>query len=296
MVLTQTRETVLNSLYPLSQLRFSGSTFLGNFATVKKSLFHIKKMDCPSEENLIRMKLDGHETIVKLDFKIEDRELTVYHDESDLDILGSLDSLALETELVKTEETDEKVESDAKLQSKLLWQVLIINFIFFVLEMTFGLVSNSMGLVADSLDMLSDSFVYALSLFAVGAVVAKKKRIAKFSGYVQILLALIGIIEVFRRYFFEDDMPDYLTMIIVSVFALIANWLCLFLLQKSKSEEAHMKASMIFTSNDIIINAGVILAGILVSVLSDRLPDLIIGSIVFVIVLRGAFRILKLAK
>ena len=57
-----------------------------------------------------------------------------------------------------------------------------------------------------------------------------------------------------------------------------------------------MKASMIFTSNDIIINAGVIIAGILVSPLSDRLPDLIIGSVVFVIVLRGAFRILKLAK
>ena len=263
---------------------------------MKKSLFHIKKMDCPSEENLIRMKLDVHETIVKLDFRIEDRELTVYHEESDQNIFSSLDSLALDTELVKTEETDEKVESDAKIQSKLLWQVLAINFAFFVLEMTFGLVSKSMGLVADSLDMLSDSFVYGLSLFAVGAVVARKNRIAKLSGYVQILLALIGIMEVFRRYFYEDDMPEYFTMIIVSAFALMANWLCLFLLQKSKSEEAHMKASMIFTSNDIIINAGVILAGILVSVLSDRLPDLIIGSMVFVIVLRGAFRILKLAK
>lgn len=242
------------------------------------------------------MKLEGHETIVKLDFRIEDRRLTVYHEENDQSILSSLESLALGTELVTTEETEEKIESDAKLQSKLLWQVLIINFVFFILEMTFGLVSNSMGLVADSLDMLSDSLVYGLSLFAVGAVVAKKKRIAKFSGYVQILLALIGITEVFRRYFIEDDMPDYLTMIIVSVFALIANWLCLYLLQKSKSEDAHMKASMIFTSNDIIINTGVIIAGILVSVLSDRLPDLIVGSIVFIVVLRGAFRILKLAK
>jgi Co/Zn/Cd efflux system component len=35
-------------------------------------------------------------------------------------------------------------------------------------------------------------------------------------------------------------------------------------LQKSKSQEdAHMKASMIFTSNDVIINLGVIAAGIL---------------------------------
>ena len=253
-------------------------------------------MDCPSEENLIRMKLEVHETIMKLDFKIENRELTIYHKESDQDLLKSLDSLSLDTKLILTEETDEQVESDAKLQSKLLIQVLIINFVFFILEMTFGLVSHSMGLVADSLDMLSDSFVYGLSLFAVGAVVTRKKKITKFSGYIQILLALIGIVEVFRRYFFEDSMPDYLTMIIVSIFALIANWLCLYLLQKSKSEEAHMKASMIFTSNDIIINAGVIVAGILVSILSIRLPDLIIGSIVFFIVIRGAFRILRLAK
>lgn len=263
---------------------------------MKKSLFQVKKMDCPSEENLIRMKLEGFETIVKLDFSIEDRELTVYHNEDDQEILKTLDSLSLDTKLLKTENTEENVESNAKVQAKLLWQVLIINFVFFVLEMTFGLISHSMGLVADSLDMLSDSFVYGLSLFAVGTTVVRKKRIAKLSGYIQILLAIIGISEVIRRYFYEDTMPNYLTMIIVSVFALIANWLCLYLLQKSKSEEAHMKASMIFTSNDIIINAGVIAAGILVSIFSDKLPDLIIGSIVFIVVLRGAIRILKLSR
>ena len=85
-------------------------------------------------------------------------------------------------------------------------------------------------------------------------------------------------------------------MIIVSVLALIANGYCLYLLQKSKSEDAHMKASMIFTSNDVIINSGVILAGILVNVLNSNKPDLIIGTIVFVIVLRGAFSILRLSK
>lgn len=263
---------------------------------MKKSLFHIKKMDCPSEENLIRMKLDDYKAVVKLDFDIENRQLIVYHDEDDQQVFKSLDSLMLDTVLIKTEKAEEIVQSDAKVQSKLLWQVLIINFLFFILEMTFGLVSNSMGLVADSLDMLSDSVVYGLSLLAVGTTVVRKKKIAKFSGYAQILLAIIGISEVFRRYFFEGHMPDYILMIIVSAFALVANWICLYLLQKSKSEEAHMKASMIFTSNDIIINTGVIVAGILVSLLEDRLPDLIIGLIVFVVVIRGAFRILRLAK
>ena len=68
-------------------------------------------------------------------------------------------------------------------------------------------------------------------------------------------------------------------------------------LQKSKSkEEAHMQASMIFTSNDVIINLGVIVAGILVNWLHSSTPDLIIGSIVFALVIQGAFRILKLSK
>ncbi len=85
-------------------------------------------------------------------------------------------------------------------------------------------------------------------------------------------------------------------MIIVSIFALIANAICLYLLQKSKSKEAHMKASMIFTSNDVIINLGVILAGLLVNWLDSNKPDLIIGSIVFILVIQGALRILKLGK
>ena len=91
-------------------------------------------------------------------------------------------------------------------------------------------------------------------------------------------------------------MPDFQTMIIVSVLALMANIFCLYLLQKNKSKEAHIQATMIFTSNDVIINSGVIVAGLLVNWLSSGYPDLIIGAIVFIIVARGAYRILQLAK
>ena len=57
-----------------------------------------------------------------------------------------------------------------------------------------------------------------------------------------------------------------------------------------------MRASMIFTSNDIIINLGVITAGVLVSLLDSGLPDLIVGAIVFLVVSRGAWRILTLSR
>ena len=91
-------------------------------------------------------------------------------------------------------------------------------------------------------------------------------------------------------------MPDFLTMIVVSILALIANVTCLYLLQKGKSREAHMQASMIFTSNDVIINSGVITAGLLVNWLNSSYPDLIIGAIVFAIVARGSYKIMQLSK
>ena len=57
-----------------------------------------------------------------------------------------------------------------------------------------------------------------------------------------------------------------------------------------------MQASMIFTSNDVIINLGVIIAGVLVLLLNSNKPDLIVGAVVFVLVIHGAVRILKLGK
>jgi Co/Zn/Cd efflux system component len=162
--------------------------------------------------------------------------------------------------------------------------VLIINFLFFGLEMLFGIFSGSMGLIADSLDMLADSVVYALALIAVGGTIALKNNIARFAGYFQVLLAIVGFVEVIRRFMGIEAMPDFKTMIVVSVLALIANVFCLYLLQKNKSKEAHMQASMIFTSNDVIINSGVIVAGLLVNWLNSSYPDLIIGALVFLIV------------
>lgn len=263
-----------------------------------KSEYKIPKMDCPSEENMIRLKLDGMPEIKKLEFDIENRNLAVFHTHENREIFTRLEALNFGAKLSRTILIDDSeiTLENTDVQSKLLWTVLIINFGFFVIEMVTGLISNSMGLVADSLDMLADSFVYGLSIWAVGSTVLRKKKVARMSGYFQLALAVLGISEVIRRFVGFEAVPDFGMMIGVSALALVANGICLWLLQKSKSEEAHMKASMIFTSNDVIINSGVILAGILVFVTQSKYPDLIVGTIVFLIVARGAIRILKLGK
>jgi len=264
---------------------------------VKKKVFEISKMDCPSEENLIRMKLEGTSNIVNLAFDIPHRKLTIFHFGEIDQIQKAIMELNLGGKKISSEHTGQTEFKENSNQKKLLWSVLAINFVFFIIEMTTGLLSKSMGLIADSLDMLADSFVYGISLFAVGKTSLKKKQIAKLAGYFQITLALIGFAEVIRRFIGDMSLPDFLIMIVVSVFALIANGICLYILQKSKSkEEAHMKASMIFTSNDVIINLGVVIAGILVNLFSSSTPDLIVGTLVFILVIKGAFRILKLGK
>ena len=262
-----------------------------------KTIFEISKMDCPSEENIIRMKLEDISGIENLEFDIANRKLTVFH----YDVIDQIEKSVIELNLggikISSEQTHQIEFNKDTNQKKLLWSVFVINFAFFIIEMTTGIISKSIGLVADSLDMLADSFVYGISLFAVGKTTIKKKYIAKLAGYFQIILAIFGFIEVLRRFLGYERLPNFLTMIIVSVFALIANGFCLYILQKSKSkEEAHMKASMIFTSNDVIINLGVIIAAILVSLLNSNKPDLVVGTIVFILVIKGAFRILKLSR
>ena len=80
----------------------------------------------------------------------------------------------------------------------------------------------------------------------------------------------------------------------VSILALVANVACLALIHTHKDGEVHMKASWIFSANDVIANLGVILAGALVAMTGSRYPDLMIGCLIAIIVLNGARRILRL--
>ncbi len=265
---------------------------------MNKTTYKISKMDCLSEENILRMKLQGLQNIIALKFEIPERKLFVMHEGDAAPITAAIDSLHFNSSLLKTQKIDDEERllfSDTTgPERKLLWQVLVINLFFFVLEFITGFISGSMGLIADSLDMFADAVVYGLALFVVGKALFQKRKIAKIAGYLQLLLAVFGFVEVIRRYLGYSEIPNFKTMIAVSLFALIGNAVTLYLSQKSKSKEAHIQASMIFTSTDVIINIGVMAAGALVYFTASNLPDLIVGTIVFILVGIGSYRILTL--
>lgn len=257
-------------------------------------------MDCPSEEKLIRMALDGNSSIKKLEFDLHTRTLTALHRSDPESILSALKPLNFGAELKETSSYDpdpEELEEnlDPVSEANVLKALLAINGTMFAVEIVFGLLAESMGLVSDSLDMLADAAVYGMSLYSVGKAASMKRKAAKLSGYLQMGLAIGVLIETLRRFYFGSE-PEGLFMIGIATLALAANVSCLLLLFKHKSGDVHMRASWIFSTNDVIANVGVILAGLAVFFFKSPYPDLVIGMIVGIVVLKGSFSILRLAN
>lgn len=265
------------------------------------SEFLVPKLDCPSEEHMIRMALEGIEPKIIIEFDTPNRKLRVLHRGSIEEAEKRLVSLGLGASRETTQPIDENELFQAHTASfavdhaeaRLLKWLLAINFLMFVVEIVVGALAQSTGLIADSLDMFADAAVYGVALYAVGRTVQLKVQAAHLAGWLQVILALGALSEVFRRFVFGSEPASELMMGFGFV-ALVANVTCLVLLAKNRDGGAHMKASWIFSANDVIANVGVILAGLLVALTGSRYPDLIIGLIIGVIVLSGARRILKL--
>ncbi|PCI70926.1 MAG: cation transporter [Piscirickettsiaceae bacterium] len=191
--------------------------------------------------------------------------------------------------------SSDKIATATKQQKRVLIIVLLINATMFVVEFIAGMLSHSTALMADSLDMLADALVYALGLFALNRASHWKNRAALTSGIFQMTLGL-GILIQPIYLISTNTMPDALSMGVFGVLALIANTVCFFLLMAYRDGDINMRATWICTRNDMINNVGVLIAAGLVYWLSSPLPDIIIGLIIAVIVMRSAWGVIKEAK
>lgn len=265
--------------------------------------YHVPQMDCAAEEQLVRMGLDAVAGVRRVEVDLADRSVLVTHDADPAELEATMTGLGLGARRMQDHETSEPsgaddgpVVPDAEGgQRRALVVALLVNAGFFVGELVVGLVSRSMGLVADALDMGADASVYALSLAAVGTVAARKLRLARASGWVQLGLAVVGLVEVVRRVVVAGETPEPASMAVMSLLALIGNVLVLVLLHRIRSDEAHIEASWIFTANDVKVNLLVILAALGVAVTGSAVPDLLAGAVIFLVVANGARRILGLS-
>ena len=185
-----------------------------------------------------------------------------------------------------------RADSHSQGQRKVIIAVMVINGSMFFVEFLAGIISESAALIADAMDMLADALVYGISLYAIGRAAQIKLKAAQISGMFQILLGAGVFIEVIRRFILGSE-PESLLMVAVGLIALAANVSCLLLIAKYRAGEVHMRASWIFSRNDVIANIGVILAGALVFSFGTPLPDLVIGFLISMIVMKGGASIVR---
>jgi copper chaperone CopZ len=243
------------------------------------SRFHVTGMDCAAEELLVRMALSDLDGINRVEVNLERRDVVIDHATSPDAIDSALQPLNLGASHV-----DDTSEIGPAADLRRERNALIVAFVI------------NAGFFADALDMGADASVYALSLFAVGTAATRKKRLARTSGYLQLGLATIGLVEVVRRLFADNEVPDPTSMIVMSMLALAGNIVVLIMLHRVRSGEVHLEASWIFTANDIKVNGLVIAAAIGVTLTDSGIPDLLAGGIIFLVVANGARRILKISR
>ncbi|ENO88274.1 MAG TPA: cation transporter [Thauera aminoaromatica] len=262
-----------------------------------RSVFRIPGMDCPSEEQMIRLRL-AEAPVAALAFDLAGRRLTVDHDGDPQAILARLVPLGYGAELAEShtlaaDEAAPAAPADDAAEARVLWILLALNAVMFVVELGAGIWARSAGLVADAMDMFADAAVYGVALYAVGRAARYKLGAARLAGGLQLVLALGALAEVVRR-IVGDATPEPIGMMGIALLALAANVACLVLIARHREGGVHMKASYIFSANDVVANLGVIVAGVLVAWTGSAWPDWIIGLVIGAVVLTGAVRILRL--
>ena len=267
--------------------------------SVYQTIFIVPAMDCPSEEQMIRMALDSL-SIHSMDFDIPNRKIVICHSEEPNAVLDKLVPLGFGAKIDSTcllddsqvESTQISLSKDGEERKVLMW-LLVLNGLMFFIEIIAGWLAQSAGLIADALDMFADAAVYGVALYAVGKVAVHKLTAAKLAGIIELFLAL-GALWRSGYQIYIGAQPEANAMIWISVLALAVNVICLFLVSKRKNDGVHMRASYIFSANDVLANLGVIVAGILVAWFASPIPDWIIGLLIGFLVLSGAIRILRL--
>lgn len=180
-------------------------------------------------------------------------------------------------------------------ERKILIIAFILNALMFVVGLIAGILAQSTSLIADSLDMLAGASAYTICLFAIGRSLGFKSTAAILSGGLLLILGTGVLIQVAHRAWL-CSFPKSTTMIIVACISLLVNVTVLRLLSRFRTGEVHLRTTWIFTRADVIANFGVIISGIWMALTHSRYPDLVVGFVIGVYVIKEALEILNDAR
>jgi Co/Zn/Cd efflux system component len=187
-------------------------------------------------------------------------------------------------------EKDDAIDALRERQSSTLKIVLAINISMFVAGIGAGIYAGSSALLSDSLDNLGDAMTYGLSLYVVYKASRAKAQVAFFKGGLILLAALIVLGQVIYK-LIVPTVPIFEIMGVVSLFSLVANSVCLFLLTRHREDDVNMSSVWECSRNDIASNISVFLAAGAVWFTQSGWPDIVIALCLVGLFLRSAIRV-----
>ena len=177
-------------------------------------------------------------------------------------------------------------------QARVLVTVMAVNFSMFCVEFGAGLLAGSTALLADSLDMLGDSLVYGFSLFVLHRSLVWRARAALVKGGIMAAFGVGVLLEV--AFSLRTGVPPIApAMAAVGALALLANAFCFSLLWRHRADDINLRSTWLCSRNDLIANAAVLVAAVLVVWSGSRWPDLIVGTGIAALFLRTAASVLR---
>ena len=176
-----------------------------------------------------------------------------------------------------------------------LWIVLAINAVMFFVEIVAGLAAGSAALQADALDFFADAANYGISLFVLGMSIRWRASAALVKGASMALFGLWVIGNVVWHAL-HGTVPDWATMSIVGVAALVANMACLALLYAWRHGDANRRSVWICSRNDVAANVAVLAAAFGVFGTGTGWPDIIVAAVMAALALQGAATVIRQAS
>ena len=177
-------------------------------------------------------------------------------------------------------------------QRRVLHVVLGLNVAMFLLESVAGILAHSTALFADSVDMLGDAIVYGFSLYVISRGVVWQARAAMLKGVIMAVFGVGVVVQVVWKVAGGLG-PTVEVMGRVGVAALAANLFCLLLLWRRRHDDVNMRSAWVCSRNDVLGNAGVLVAAGTVALTGSPWPDIMVGLLVATVFVRSAVHVIR---
>jgi len=182
--------------------------------------------------------------------------------------------------------------------------VVVLTLGIFLLELVGGILTNSLALLSDAGHVFADVFALGLSWVALSlaGLPADRKRTfgylraevlaATINGVTLCLVAIWIFVEAFHR-IREPLEVKSLEMFLIAIIGLTVNMVVFLKLRGIAQHSLNVRSAFLHVLGDMLASLGVIAGGIVMMITRLYIIDPIISVLIGLIILRGAFGILR---